>query len=72
MKYIELTALNGKKIYVNIDEIGHFYDTPEGEKQTEKQTIVGVTTHNNGGFRVTETSKQIYDMIQKCINPTIK
>ena len=72
MKYIKLTSLNGKKIYVNIDEIGHFYDTPNEEKQTENQTIVGVTTHNNGGFRVTETSKQIYDMIQKCINPTIK
>jgi uncharacterized protein YlzI (FlbEa/FlbD family) len=72
MKYIKLTSLNGKKIYVNIDEIGHFYDTPDGGKQTEKQTIVGVTTHNNGGFRVTETSEQIYDMIQECINPTIK
>lgn len=61
MKTITLTsAYDGGKIYINVEQIGHYYDN-----ETKNNTTVGVTTHNNGGFSVKETSEQIYDMISK-------
>ena len=61
MKIIILTSANdGVKIYINIQHMGHYY-----YNKSKNNTTVGVTTHNNGGFSVTETPEQIYDMI-KC------
>jgi hypothetical protein len=63
MKIIKLTsANNGGTIYINIEQIGHYYDNTN-----TKNTIVGVTTHNNGGFSVKETVDEITDMISKLI-----
>ena len=57
MKIIKLTsATGGSDIYVNIDCMGHFY-------VNGKHTLVGVTTHNNGGFRVKETPEEILELI---------
>ena len=59
MKTITLTRANdGGKIYINIQHIGHYY-----YNKNTKNTTVGVTTHNNGGFSVTETPEQIRDII---------
>jgi hypothetical protein len=67
---IILTSLKNKsKIYINPIHIGHFYEVEElieyGSVTIQKHTVVGVTTHNNGGFKVTETAKQIDNYIKK-------
>jgi len=64
MWIIKVTSLQDKKpIYVNIDTIGHFYEVEEkmqyGRIETPKHTVIGTTTHNNGGFKVTESIKEI-------------
>ncbi len=64
MKLIKLTSLKGKEpIYVNIEHIGHIYEVGEtysyGSVDTPAHTVIGVTTHNNGGFRVTESYTDI-------------
>lgn len=69
MKIIKLTSFNDDgDIYINIDHIGDFFDVePEYDYRKVKQgagyTRVGVTTHNNGGFRVRETAIEILNMI---------
>ena len=68
MKFIKLTSLGTKEpIYINIEEIGHFYENKEKTYGLDKpkHTRVGVTTHNNGGFEVMETPKDIIQMIQE-------
>jgi hypothetical protein len=35
-----------------------------GEPTTKKHTMVGVTTHNNGGFKVKETPEEIIEKIR--------
>jgi hypothetical protein len=71
MKLIKLTShKNDEPIYININEIGHFYEVNEGqmwyqgEPITKKHTAVGVTTHNNGGFKVKETAEEILELIR--------
>ena len=79
MKLIKLTSHSGNSpIYINIDEIGHFNEGEvskmnyNGVSKPEKFTTVGVTTHNNGGFRVKETPEEIIEKIKmiKCSNST--
>jgi len=70
MRIIKLTSLQDKQpIYVNVEMIGHFWESPAemnyGRVVKEKHTRVGVTTHNNGGFNVVESAKEIFDLI-KC------
>ena len=65
MKLIKLTSLNGTgNVYVNADHIGHIYQVKEtyGSKAKPKHTRIGVLTHNNGGFEVTETVDTILKM----------
>lgn len=64
MKMIKLTsAATSGPIYINIEAIGHFYS--HRDKNTDElTTTVGVTTHNNGGFKVTEDAEQINKMIK--------
>ena len=64
MWVIKVTSLQNKKpIYININMIGHFYEVEEkiqyGRVETPKHTVIGTTTHNNGGFKVTESVKEI-------------
>ena len=47
-------------VWLNAELIGHIY-------LSEKDccTIVGVTSHNNGGFKVMETPEQIVKLINE-------
>jgi len=70
MKLIKLTSISkdSTDFYINIECIGHMYEVKEtisyGSVDTPKHTVVGVTTHNNGGFRVKETVKEIIKLIE--------
>ena len=64
MKLIKLTSANGTgDIYINVEYIGHMYEVKDkveyGKVTVERHTVVGVVTHNNGGFKVKETVKLI-------------
>ena len=68
--FIKLTNLKDKQpIYINVDCIGHVYtEKPKiehGRVEKEAHTVVGVTTHNNGGFQVLETPNEIFSMLDK-------
>jgi len=70
MDFIKLTNLQDKStIFVNPAFIGHLYEVAAthsyGQVNKGPHTVVGTTCHNNGGFRVTETAKQIFDKIEK-------
>lgn len=66
--FIKLTNLKDEQpIYINTDCIGHIYAAKPkiayGRVEKEAHTVVGVTTHNNGGFQVVETLEQIFTML---------
>jgi len=70
MKIIKVTSLKDKSsIYVNVEQIGHFFRVPEkmnyGRVEEVEHTRVGVTTHNNGGFSITETPKKLMELISQ-------
>jgi len=56
--FIKLTTITGSEIRIKIDHIGHYYSDNKS-----KETIVGVTTHNNGGFKVKQTVEEIDELI---------
>jgi len=65
-KFIELTLISKEKVYINVEHIGDFFEYMERSYHntpTIKITSVGVLTHNNGGFRVLESSKEILNLI---------
>ena len=69
MKMIKLTSnSDSESIYINIEHIGHMYEVKEkvlydGRVEKEAYTKIGTLTHNNGGFEVKETVKQIVKII---------
>lgn len=66
MEFIKLTNLQDKStIFINPAFIGHLFEEAATNYGKVAHTVVGCTTHNNGGFRVTETAKQIFDKIEK-------
>jgi hypothetical protein len=70
MKIIKVTSLKDKSsIYLNVEQIGDFYRVPEkmnyGRVVEEEHTRVGVTTHNNGGFSITETPEKLMELISQ-------
>ena len=70
MKIIKVTSLKDKSsIYVNVEQIGHFYIVPEkmnyGRVEEVEHTKLGITTHNNGGFSITETPKKLMELISQ-------
>jgi hypothetical protein len=68
MKFIKLTSIDGEQIVVNVTHIGHLFPAKVATVSYSKYkeyTNVGVTTHNNGGFRVTETVDEIMKLINK-------
>jgi hypothetical protein len=75
MKLIKLTSHKDDSfIYVNINEIGHFYETEIHKMnckgvgfEMEKFTKVGVKTHNDG-FNVKETPEEIIEKIRMVRN----
>jgi len=67
MKLIKLTSFNTKKsIYINVEMIGSLSDVEEKEhnREPKKYTSVGHLTHNNGGFKIKETAKEILKLIE--------
>ncbi len=69
MKMIKLTSIkDSNPVFINPDFIGHLYEVPEkiiyGSVSEKACTVVGVTTHNNGGFRVIESIKLILERIE--------
>jgi hypothetical protein len=68
MYIIKVTSLSTKTpIYININMIGHFFEIEE-TKSKPKHTRIGVTTHNNGGFEVIESIKEIAKQIPNAGN----
>jgi len=68
MRLIKLYNLKDEQpIYINVEQIGHIYEVDDkweyGKIETPKHSVVGVTTHNNGGFKVLETTKQIIKLM---------
>jgi hypothetical protein len=73
MKIIKVTSLSDTKpIYLNVEVIGHFYRVPEkkynGRIEKVEYTKIGVTTHNNGGFEITETPEMLIKLINKLLD----
>ena len=67
MKLIKLTLFNNKTpIYINIDMIGHLYEVEEKDfnREPKKYTVIGTTTHNNGGFKVIESIQEVFNRIK--------
>ena len=74
MRIIKLTNVNiynntqHTTIYVNIECIGHISEVPDrialNRVEEPAHTMLGVTTHNNGGFKVKETAKEILKLIE--------
>jgi hypothetical protein len=48
----------GTKLTLSVDGIG-------GMSKRENDTILKHTTHNNGGYEVSETTEQILELIMK-------
>ena len=70
MKIIKVTSFKDKSpVYLNVEQIGHFYIVPEkmnyGRVEEVEHTRLGVTTHNNGGFSITETPKKLMELISQ-------
>ena len=67
MKIIKLTSVDKTAIYINVEHIGHFYEVADkmeyGRLKEEKHTRIGVTTHNNGGFKVIESVDKIIKIL---------
>jgi hypothetical protein len=67
MKIIKLTSIDKEPIYINVEHIGHFYEVKPkmeyGRTTEEKHTRIGVTTHNNGGFKVIESVDKIIKIL---------
>ena len=66
-KTIKVTTLSNKKsIYINIDMIGHLYEVEEKDfnREPKKYTVIGTTTHNNGGFKVIESVEEVFKRIK--------
>jgi len=67
MKTIKVTTLSDKRsIYINIDMIGHLYEIEEKDfnREPKKYTVIGTTTHNNGGFKVIENIQEVFNRIK--------
>jgi hypothetical protein len=70
MKIIKVTSLKDKSpIYINVEQIGHFYRVSEkesyGSVDEVEHTKLGITTHNNGGFAITETPEKLMELISQ-------
>jgi hypothetical protein len=66
MKLIKLTLFNSKTpIYINVEMIGSLNEVEEKDfnRKPKKYTSVGHITHNNGGFKVIESIKEIAKLI---------
>jgi hypothetical protein len=59
--------LDKRPVYINIEQIGHISRIEvkaQYGRVEESYTSVGVTTHNNGGFKVIELPEAIIKLIE--------
>lgn len=64
MKIIKLHLLNLNPVYINVNQIGHFFEVEnENNGKNYTHSKIGITTHNNGGLNVIETVDQILKLI---------
>lgn len=65
MIFIELNSNDKRpfKIYVNVQHIGHIMECVD-IRTDNTYTNVGVTTHNNGGFKVRESALEVKLLIE--------
>ena len=67
MKLIKLTSFNSKTpIYINVEMIGSLNEVEERDfnREPKKYTVIGTTTHNNGGFKVIESIQEVFNRIK--------
>ena len=69
MKMIKVTSnIDGGSIYINVEHIGHIYEVKDkmvyNSIEKKAHTKIGTVTHNNGGFEVKETVKQILEALK--------
>ena len=66
MRFIKLTLFNNKTpIYINVEMIGDLSEVEEKDfnREPKKYTNIGHLTHNNGGYKVIESVKEIAKLI---------
>lgn len=68
MYLLKLTStLDNKPVYISVEHVGHFYRVEAkieyGHITEPAHTRIGVTTHNNGGFKVKETCDEIIEQL---------
>jgi hypothetical protein len=75
MKLIKLTSYSDNShIYININEIGYFYegkqsdDWFEGKPIEMKHTWIGLTVNDKSDFKVKETPEGIIEKIRRIRN----
>lgn len=65
LKFIKVTSRSSKNnVYINIAQIGDVYEYENG-------TNIGVLTHNNGGFKVTENVEEVMKLIEKATKNSV-
>lgn len=63
MKFIKVTSISKRPIYININQIGHIESyTGHNDRVVN---VIGVTTHSGQGFQVEESSEEILKLIEK-------
>jgi hypothetical protein len=66
--FIKLTSHGTQKdIFINPDMIGHIYERTEktASQIIKTYTKIGIITHNNGGFEVTESVEEVLKLISQ-------
>ena len=66
MRFIKLTSFHTKTpIYINVEMIGDLSEVEEKDfnREPKKYTNIGYLTHNNGGYKVIESVKEIAKLI---------
>ena len=66
MRFIKLTSFHTKTpIYINVEMIGDLSEVEEKDfnREPKKYTSIGHLTHNNGGYKVIESVKEIAKLI---------
>jgi len=66
--FIKLTSIHDQSpVFIDPLLIGHLYEIPikmsYGSVDVVRHTVVGTTTHNNGGFKVLESIDKILLLI---------
>jgi len=60
--FIKLTSIHDQSpVFIDPLLIGHLYEIPSVD--VVRHTVVGTTTHNNGGFKVLESIDKILLLI---------